>query len=531
MNSIHLLFSIVLNLLLIGSISGQQDSFKWPNGKKIAISLSFDDARRSHPDVATDLFRRIGGKATFYVNPPAMLYNIDGWKELVSDGHEIGNHTVNHPCTGNFGWSKKKALENYSISTMRQELLEANQQIQAMLGVTPVSFAYTCGNTFVGRGINQKSYVPLIAELFTSGRGWMNEATNDPEFADFAYLQGNDVDGKDFQSDILPMIEEAKKTGRWLLLAGHEIGTDGRQTVKVSMLEDLMKYINENESDIWLGTVAEVTQYVKDQRQMNANKLAESLSFAASFDSGLDADFSKGDKNIYTLPSYDKPDLVTKGLLAAEVGVSHNNGLNGHALEFKRKGRPAIFYKSEGNINYDKNDWSGTISFWMSLNPEEDLAPGYTDPIQITDSGYDDAALWVDFSNKNPRSFRMGVFGDVDIWNPDKIGPDENPNFTNRLVVAEDRSFTRNQWTHVVMTYNNLNTTKGSASLYINGNLQGTKIITEPFSWTYEKSKIFLGLNFVGLLDEISLFTKVLSESEIKSLYELVGGIKTLVDK
>lgn len=529
MNCLKFLISTSLVLFICGSIHSQENSFSWPDGKKIAISLSFDDARRSHPDLAKDLFRRIGGKATFYVNPPAMLYNIDGWKELVADGHEIGNHTVNHPCTGNFNWSKGKALENYTISTMRQELLEANQQIQAMLGVTPVSFAYTCGNTFVGRGINQKSYVPLIAEMFESGRGWMNEATNDPAFADFAFLQGNDVDGKDFEADILPMIEEGQKDGRWLLLAGHEIGKGGKQTVKISMLEDLMAYIKQHPDDIWLGTVAEVTQYVKDQRRSQANQLKESLSFAASFDQGLDADFAKGDKHIYTLPSYDKPDIMTKGLVAAEVGISSNNGLNGHAIEFKRKGRPSVFYKSLDNIGYSQTDMSGTVSFWMSLNPEEDLAPDYTDPIQITDAGYDDAAIWVDFTNKNPRSFRMGIFGDVTIWNPDKIGPDENPNFLNRLVVAEDRPFTRNQWTHVVMTYDNLNTKNASASLFINGKLQGSTKIDESFSWTYEKSKIFLGLNFVGLLDEISIYSKALSTHEVESLYKLVGGIKTII--
>jgi len=32
------------------------------------------------------------------------------------------------------------------------------------------------------------------------------------------------------------------------------------------------------------------------------------------------------------------------------------------------------------------------------LESEEALAPEFTDPIQITDSGYDVAALWLDFT-------------------------------------------------------------------------------------------------------------------------------------
>ena len=95
-----------------------------------------------------------------------MEARLEGWKEIVKDGHEIGNHTLYHPCTGNFPWAREKALENYSLASMRSELISANEQIHEMLGVVPRSFAYSCGQTFVGRGANTQSYVPLIDELF-----------------------------------------------------------------------------------------------------------------------------------------------------------------------------------------------------------------------------------------------------------------------------------------------------------------------------------------------------------------------------
>lgn len=513
------------------TLDAQDASFNWPNGKKMAISLSFDDARTSHPTTGVDVFRRIGGKATFYVNPPAMLSHLDGWKALAEDGHEIGNHTMNHPCTGNFDWSKDRALENYTLHNLRQEILEANHQIHAMLGVKAVSFAYTCGHTFVGRGLHQKSYVPLIAELFESGRGWMNEAYNDPQFTDFAMLQGNNMDGADFETDIMAMIDAAKNSGSWLLLAGHEIGENAPQTVNISMLEKLMPYLEEQKDEIWFGTVAEVTAYIKAERKRVADQLAASLRFAATFDKGTDADFAKGDPQIYTLPAYDKPDLGTPGLQAAEVTVAENQGLHGHALEFKRKGRPAIYYQALENIKYDTENWNGTISMWLSLNPEEDLAPGYTDPIQITDAGYDDAAFWVDFTKENPRDFRMGVFGDVTEWNPDKIGPDENPGFLKRLVTAVDRPFSQSSWTHVAISFEAINSGKGIASFYINGNWQGSREIPESFTWELDKAKLFLGLNFVGLVDEVAVFDKPLNHEEIQQLYRVVGGLGALIRK
>ena len=86
-----------------------------------------------------------------------------------------------------------------------------------VLGVNPVSFAYPCGQTFIGRGINVQSYVPLIASMFESGRGWLNEAPNDPLFCDLAQLNGTELDGKSFEQ-VLKLIETAKANGHWLSL-------------------------------------------------------------------------------------------------------------------------------------------------------------------------------------------------------------------------------------------------------------------------------------------------------------------------
>ena len=527
-----LVFSLLgLLYILPSALFSQNSSFKWPDGKKAAISLSFDDARNSHPKTGRDLFRRIGGKATFYVNPPAMLYDIEGWKDLVADGHEIGNHTVNHPCSGNFLWSREKSLENYSLTTMEQELLEANQQIYAMLGVHAKSFAYTCGNSFVGRGFNRHSYVPLIAKHFESGRGWLDEPPNDPLFSDMAMLQGNEMDGKDFEKDIKPMIDNAIANGSYLLLAGHEIGRGGAQTVEIEMLEQLMAYLNRPDCEVWLGTVGEVANYIRKGRERIAENLKSSMSFCASFDNGTTADYAKGDPAIYTIPSYDKKDLASKGLIAQEMAIAINKGLAGNALEFKRKGRPAIFYKAKDNFTYSEKSWDGSISFWLSLDPQEDLAPGYTDPIQITDSGYNDAAFWVDFSETETRDFRMGVFGELDEWNPKKEDPDTYQPFLDRLVTAEIRPFSRSKWTHIALTFSGINSPDAKASLYLNGALQGTRPVEESFKWDIEKAKVFLGISFIGLMDEVALFNKELSQQEVNSLYQLPGGINDLLDR
>ncbi len=534
------IFLLTLFLVICSCITTNAQSaktFKWPDGKRAALSLSFDDARLSQVDIGTGLFDKYGVKATFYVVPDRMRPRLDGWKQAVKNGHEIGNHTLYHPCTANFSWTRGHSLENYKLDDMRDELASTNQQIEELLGVTAVSYAYTCGQTFVGRGLDTKSYVPLIAEMFESGRGWLDEGANAPGYLDMAQLLGIESDGKDFDQ-IKPLLEDARKNGNWVVLAGHEIGTGGSQTTRTTMLEELIKYAQDPENEIWLATVAEIAAYVKNSGFTqsdaeiihNKKNLEEALTFYASFDGQFDADFSKGNSQIFTAQTRDKLKEAKPGMNSDNIAIAERKGKYHDALEFRKKGQAVLYYASEQNIAYDKNDWRGTISLWLSLNPEEDLEPGYTDPIQITDVGYNDAALWVDFTDKNPRDFRMGIFGDLEVWNPENIGPDDNPDFSNRLVKAGDRPFSRDKWTHVVISFANLNTGNGRADFYVNGKLQGSNDhIPEPFTWDLAKSKIFIGLNYVGLMDELAIFNKALSAEEVSFLYELHNGIRSIL--
>ena len=505
------------------------DGFTWPEGKKTAISLSFDDARLSNVDVGAPLFRKHDVQVTFYVVPSGMQERVEEWKLAVADGHEIGNHTIVHPCSGNFSWARHKALENYTLTAMRTELNTASRQIEEMLGVKPTTFAYTCGQTYVGRGRDTRSYVPLIAELFQAGRGWLDEASNDPLFADMAQLQGVEMDGKDFENEIKPMVDEAVETGRWLVLAGHEIGNGGRQTTRVDMLEELIAYAKRPESGIWLAPVNTIAEYVLEQRAAQYRKLKEALTMCATFDQGYDADLSLGNSQIYTAPAYNQLDQAQAGMHTQAVTIAKGAGRFGDALHFQHKEKPSLFYQSANNFTYSESDWQGSISLWLSVDPEKELAPGYTDPIQITDSGYNDAAFWVDFSDKNPRSFRMGVYGDLKVWNPDNIGPDKFPGFTKRLLPATDRPFTADAWTHVAITFSGINSGSGRADFYIDGKHQGSRVIEEPFTWELDQAKIFLGLNYVGKMDEVALFKRALSAEEIRLLRELPEGLKTLL--
>lgn len=271
MNMLRTILLLAL-LLHIGQFALAQNNtaaFVWPEGKQVAVSLSFDDARPSQVDAGTALLDQYGVKATFYVVPATVEKRLAGWKQAAAKGHEIGNHSLNHACTGNFTWSRQKALEDYTLKKMRRELVQANARIEQLLGVRCQSFAYPCGQTFVGRGKDTRSYVPVVAGLFASGRGWLDEGPNDPSFCDMAQLTGMEMDGKDFEQ-ILPLLQEARKTGKWVVLAGHEMGESGPQTTRLSMLRQLIAYAQDPANGIWLAPVGTVAQYVLQQQKAPA---------------------------------------------------------------------------------------------------------------------------------------------------------------------------------------------------------------------------------------------------------------------
>ncbi|MFN7544853.1 MAG: LamG domain-containing protein [Acidobacteriota bacterium] len=227
--------------------------------------------------------------------------------------------------------------------------------------------------------------------------------------------------------------------------------------------------------------------------------------FKASLDKGVDADFAKGDQAIYFAPSYKDLSTAVKGLGQAPVALE--NG----ALRFKSKHTTALFYRIRNNVNPTE----GTISFKLKLDPALDLPPDYVDPIQFTDKAYNDSAIWVDFTRDDkPRLFRLGVFGELKAWNPNNLPPDKNPKFDQRLVAVKNPPFSRQRWTHVVITYKT-----GSASLYLDGKLQGNSSpITEPFTWNLDQATIRLGVNYAGLFDDLSVYNRVLTPAEIAKL-------------
>jgi hypothetical protein len=263
-----------------------------------------------------------------------------------------------------------------------------------------------------------------------------------------------------------------------------------------------------------------------------AASLREALTFHASFDGGLHADFAAGERVLYHAVGSSKSEQVLPGL-PAQVVVATNEGRFRHALRFTKKRSPTVFFQGARNVDYRTNDWSGTVSFWLRLDPETDLEPGYTDPIQITPRAWNDAAFFVEFSkDEKPRHFRLGVYADLAVWNPQNRKWEDIPFAEKPLVSVTRPPFGRDRWTHVAFTFERFNTGRedGAARLYLNGQPQGAlSPRRQTFTWEIEKTRVMLGLSYIGWFDELSLFNRALNADEVKELYELTDGVRGLL--
>lgn len=257
--------------------------------------------------------------------------------------------------------------------------------------------------------------------------------------------------------------------------------------------------------------------------------LTKSLVLHASFDRGFDADFSKGDPIAYVKGAQG---LVPLPAGTEEVLIAPGAGKFGGALSFPKKGTTRLSYKGDGVLGYNDKDWSATVSLWLRLTPDEDLEPGYCDPIQIIGDDTKKGFIFLEWSKDHtPRYFRYAIRPRIELWDPEGVGWEVVPEEKRPMVQLKRAPFSRDTWTHAVFTLERINAGTGTAagSLYLDGTLQGRiENFDLTFGWDPKAVMIVLGAAYVGHLDDLAVFNRVLTADEVKRLHTLGGGAASL---
>src|SRR5947208_11251312 len=105
----------------------------WPDGCEGAVSLTFDDGMTSQLQVAIPMLDEHGLTGSFYLNPRGDNWQerLQPWRDVARAGHEIGNHTMAHPCTRAFRDSGEPfGLEALTLEELEADIVEAERRLR-----------------------------------------------------------------------------------------------------------------------------------------------------------------------------------------------------------------------------------------------------------------------------------------------------------------------------------------------------------------------------------------------------------------
>ncbi|QHT66991.1 polysaccharide deacetylase family protein [Rhodocytophaga rosea] len=251
---------VICILLLLAFISKGQNSIKWPESKQALIVLTYDDALLSHLQVAIPQLNQARLKGTFFLKEPAATH-INAWKEASQKGHELGNHTVYHPClSSKFKADPHYQAENYSVDNMMREISTMNTILYAIDNKLDHTYAYPCGET----SIQGKSYVDRLKK--SGFVAYARAVGSSPIITDFKNLDPYQVPCMGFAinapgSDMIEFVKQVQQNKGMGVLIFHGVGGDYLE-VSAAAHQELVQYLKEHQEQIWVATFKEAMDYV-----------------------------------------------------------------------------------------------------------------------------------------------------------------------------------------------------------------------------------------------------------------------------
>jgi len=240
----------------------------WPDGRLGAVSLTFDDGVSSQLRVAVPALNEGELHATFYLTPQGEDWaaRLAPWIEVANAGHEIGNHSLTHPCTRGFrDRLDVPCLERMTLADIETDILEAERRLHSVIPQDGRrSFCYPCYFSYVGEGAARQSYVPVIAHHFVAGRS-KGERANHPLTSDLHDLSSWPVERMS-GAELVGLAERAAAVGRWTILTFHGIN-EGHLAVADVDLRELVDHLRRHRERIWTAPVATVAQHIIDWRR------------------------------------------------------------------------------------------------------------------------------------------------------------------------------------------------------------------------------------------------------------------------
>ena len=251
-----------------GAFAQQGRVFAWPEGKKAAVSLAYDDALDSHLDHAIPALDRHGLKGSFYLqlSRDPVRDRLPEWRAAAANGHELGNHTLFHQCSGALPgreWVEpQRDLDKTPIAQMKEQVLLANVMLNAIDGRTERTMTVPCGDVVAQDGNYVEPLQPaFVAIKLGNGAVTPDMLTLDP----YAVTVEAPVDVTGAQ--LIAWVEEAAAKGSMANFTFHGIGGD-YLSVSNEAHEELLHYLASHQDVYWVGTFLDIMKHVKQQQAL-----------------------------------------------------------------------------------------------------------------------------------------------------------------------------------------------------------------------------------------------------------------------
>jgi peptidoglycan/xylan/chitin deacetylase (PgdA/CDA1 family) len=247
----------------LGFVCRAQDQKPW-KGKKCAVVITYDDAIIQHLDNAVPLLDSLGLKATFYITAysPGCRLHLKEWKNVASSGHELGNHTLFHPCIGDQPgreWVPSDyKMNHYTVRRMVEETRMTNAFLEALDGKTKRTFAFTCGDM----KIHDTAFIDLMKDDFVAARSVRGQMhpINEVKLYDVDCFVVNGETG----DQLIEWARKAMQNNSLLVVLFHGVGGGNALNVSLPAHSQFLHWLKNNEKDIWIAPMIEVAEYIKD---------------------------------------------------------------------------------------------------------------------------------------------------------------------------------------------------------------------------------------------------------------------------
>jgi peptidoglycan/xylan/chitin deacetylase (PgdA/CDA1 family) len=226
----------------------------WPGGQRAAISLTYDDALKSQLDFAIPQLDAVGLKGTFFLMGRQIGNEVPRWRAAAAGGHELGNHTINHPCArGTYEMVEQYTSEAYSVEVLITEIGVMNNLLQALDGKSTHAFATPCGQTRAGGD-------DYLAPLQAAG---LATYVRDPRAIPAATAAP--ITGIGFVetsgADMIAWVEGVRRSGGAGVIVFHGVGGD-YLSVSADAHRELVTYLKAHEREIWTAPFSDMMAVV-----------------------------------------------------------------------------------------------------------------------------------------------------------------------------------------------------------------------------------------------------------------------------